>query len=654
MASEKKERSKFKNPINSIPVKIISFLMFIVSVATFALSAVGVWFFYDCQYYTHTKDYIREDTLINMSENDAYSIMYYTYLEMSDLNSVNTLDRYYHPNETSLRYRVLSNDGQVIRANDDNDQAPWTYSYTYEVRHLNGGGFEIFDHRFVEDPDPENTYKIELYFDDVTGFHDKYLAAMLFVDITYALKNAVFIIGGSAVLMMLLCFVLLMCGAGRRYGVEGVFDGVLTPIPFDLLVGVAGGWCILNLFLLDRVQYQIGEIAFVFLLGASALLWVVGFLWLCIELAIRLKKQEFWEKTVIYRFIVFWINLFKKIFSAISKILKSLPLMVTASIAVLANALADVALMLGFLSHMEEFSAIVWCVKSILVAFVILYFVKSFKKLKKGAEALSKGDFSYKTETSDMIGELKVHGEYLNSASKGMAASVEKSIKSERTKTELITNVSHDIKTPLTSIINYASLIAKDECDRPEHKEYSEVLVRKSAHLKRLLEDIVEISKANSGNLEILPEICDASVLLLQISGEYENRFASAGLELITKVPEQPLVISVDGRRMWRVFENLMNNACKYSLSGTRVYLTLEKVGDNAVFYIRNTSAVELNISPDELMARFVRGDHSRTTEGNGLGLSIAESLTRLQGGTMEITIDGDLFKIALSFPTVT
>ena len=179
------------------------------------------------------------------------------------------------------------------------------------------------------------------------------------------------------------------------------------------------------------------------------------------------------------------------------------------------------------------------------------------------------------------------------------------------------------------------------------------MLVRKSEHLKRLLEDLVEISKASSGNLEIVLTPCDAGVLLTQAAGEFEQRCQAADLELITTQPETPVRIMADSRRIWRVFENLMNNACKYSLIGSRVYLSLERVGNNAVFTLRNTSRTALNISPDELMERFVRGDASRSTEGNGLGLSIARSLTELQGGSMDISIDGDLFKVILTFPII-
>ena len=252
-----------------------------------------------------------------------------------------------------------------------------------------------------------------------------------------------------------------------------------------------------------------------------------------------------------------------------------------------------------------------------------------------------------------MLGDFKEYGESLNSISKGMAIAVEERMKSERMKTELITNVSHDIKTPLTSIINYTVLISKEPCDNKKINEYSSVLLRQSERLKRLIDDLVEASKASTGNLEVNLAPCEANILLTQIVGEYTEKIQNKNLELITTHPEDSIMIMADGRRLWRVFDNLMNNICKYSQSGTRVYLSLEKQGSEAVITFKNTSKSALNVSADELMERFVRGDSSRNTEGNGLGLSIAKSLTELQNGKLELTIDGDLFKVILKFPVI-
>lgn len=294
-----------------------------------------------------------------------------------------------------------------------------------------------------------------------------------------------------------------------------------------------------------------------------------------------------------------------------------------------------------------------WVLEKLILIPAVLFAALQLRKLQDGGRALAAGNLSYQVDTEGMFWDFRDHGENLNSIAEGMALAVEEKMKSERMKTELITNVSHDIKTPLTSIINYANLIGKEPCENAAVTEYAEVLVRQSERLKRLIEDLVEASKAATGNLEVLLAPCEAEIFVTQISGEYEQKLKAEGLELVTRQPEESVRVMADGRRMLRVFDNLMNNICKYSQQGTRVYLSLEKRNDQAVITFKNISKAALNLSAEELIERFVRGDSSRNTEGNGLGLSIAKSLTELQNGTMELAIDGDLFKVTLRFPIV-
>lgn len=296
---------------------------------------------------------------------------------------------------------------------------------------------------------------------------------------------------------------------------------------------------------------------------------------------------------------------------------------------------------------------LLWFFGRIILLPFIFNVIYDIGKIKIGAEELSSGHLEYKIPTENMGFELKKSADSLNNIGDALNVEIEKRLQSERMKTELITNVSHDIKTPITSIINYSMLIEKEPCDSPKHKEYADVLVRKASHLKRLLDDLVEASKASTGTIEMKLEDCEANVLLTQVVGEFEQRLENSKLQLITKAPEEPVMIHVDSKRIWRIFENLMMNTCKYSLEGSRVYLNLDKVGEEAIFSIRNTSKAMLNVSAEELMERFVRGDSSRSTEGNGLGLSIARSLTELQNGKMDIIIDGDLFKVILKFPVI-
>ena len=228
---------------------------------------------------------------------------------------------------------------------------------------------------------------------------------------------------------------------------------------------------------------------------------------------------------------------------------------------------------------------------------------------------------------------------------------MEERLKSERFRTELITNVSHDIKTPLTSIINYVDLLQKEQPESETQREYLEVLARQAAKLKKLTEDLIEASKASTGALPVSREKLELGVLLDQTAGEYAEKLNSAELTPVVTKPVEPVYVLADGRQLWRVFDNLMNNVVKYALPGTRVYISLAHGDGKASVTFRNISREALNISVEELTERFVRGDSSRSTEGSGLGLSIAMSLTKLQNGEMTLSVDGDLFKVTLSFP---
>lgn len=239
--------------------------------------------------------------------------------------------------------------------------------------------------------------------------------------------------------------------------------------------------------------------------------------------------------------------------------------------------------------------------------------------------------------------ELQELGKNINNIKQGMKKAVEESMKAERLKTDLITNVSHDLKTPLTSIINYTDLLKKEKIENENAKKYIDILEKKSKKLKILTEDLIEVSKISSGNETVALEKIDFKELVLQANGEFAEKFEEKNLDVISNLPQEAVIMDLDGKKMWRVLENLYQNVYKYSLENTRVYVDLA-VHDNIVFTIKNISKEKLNISPDELMERFIRGDSSRHTGGNGLGLSIAKDLSKLNGGTLSIQIDGDLF----------
>lgn len=294
---------------------------------------------------------------------------------------------------------------------------------------------------------------------------------------------------------------------------------------------------------------------------------------------------------------------------------------------------------------------VVWVAGNLLVFYYLYSSSAQTDRLHEAIDRLASGETSYKVDTEKFSGLEVDLAEGLNRISDGLETALAEQVKSERLKADLITNVSHDIKTPLTSIINYVDLIKREQIDDPRISGYLEVLEQKAHRLKTLTEDLVEASKASSGNVKLDLVDIDFVELVQQTTGEFEEKYSLRHLELINTLPNEVILIKADGRHLWRVLENLYNNAFKYAMENTRVYVTIEDRGPEVVFSIKNISATPLNISPEELTERFVRGDVSRTTEGSGLGLSIARDLTTLQGGTFRIMIDGDLFKAEVSFP---
>lgn len=290
-----------------------------------------------------------------------------------------------------------------------------------------------------------------------------------------------------------------------------------------------------------------------------------------------------------------------------------------------------------------------------ITALAVVYgIIKDIKILTKGVCEITKGNLDYKFQITNKYSLFRELNDGINHIGDGLKTAVETSLKDERMKTELITNVSHDLKTPLTSIINYVDLLKKEEMPTKEAAHYLEVLESKSLRLKQLTEDLVEAAKANSGNIELEKMPLAFDELMKQAIGEFEDKFNKKNLTVIAHYPEKPVMVMADGRRMFRIIENVLQNAYKYALEGTRIYAELSNNESEVTFILKNVSAAPLNISPDELVERFTRGDESRTTEGSGLGLSIAKDLTKLHDGTFNIVLDGDLFKVIITFPEYT
>ena len=605
----------------------------------FTAAVAGSMVLVEQDFYTREESDLREEVFDGLLYRDGQSLAW---------RAENDMLSEEEDGETgNLTWQIVGTDGKV-KAGKKDTKIKWQYTRYYIVYE---DGDDIWNYQLYESSvkhNPSQKYgTIHFNIDDSMAKSDKYAWAEKGVHIAYKIRYTIYVIMALAFVFGLLSFVTLMSVSGRRRDNGEICPGPLYAIPADLLTWILGMLACAAIGIPAGMMTDNGIVNAVFL-GLGVLLAGNIFLGFCMSIAVRAKKKTLWKNTVIY-----WcLHLMKKICVGIWAMLLEFPMIWKV---VLGAGILSFLEFLGIVAFSYDTGILVtlWFLEKLILLPVIFYGAWIIRRLQKGATALAEGDLSYQIDTKGMRGDFKKQGKDLNSIASGMSLAVEKQLKSERMKTELITNVSHDIKTPLTSIINYADLIGKESCENEKITEYAEVLVRQSVRLKRLIEDLVEASKASTGNLEVKLAACDAAVFLTQAGGEYEEKLQNANLTLVTSQPENEIRIMADGRRMWRVFDYLMNNICKYAQPGTRVYLSLERIGNSAVIIFRNTSREALNISEEELMERFVRGDASRTTEGNGLGLSIARSLAELQGGKLTIKIDGDLFKAILIFPVL-
>lgn len=488
-------------------------------------------------------------------------------------------------------------------------------------------------------------------------------------------KTAVY----AAAFALLLLFVLTFF-AGRKKGTEGValnaFDKlntesaiILSGILLFLLTGLFG----IMMSGMDNVSYQYDwtsgiahrisltdEMILLFggIAGAWALVANSFFLFFYLSLVRRLKAHTFFANSLIMRLCrkikrsvtLLWTN-------SSSAVRTVVPALIVGAVNIVLSVFATFCLdswlwMLGIFIFMFIMAV------DIVLGMLLFEEARKRQEIVDGIRKINDGHLSHQIETKGMHGENLELAGAVNSIGAGIQKAVEVSMKDERMKADLITNVSHDIKTPLTSIISYVDLLKRENIQNETAKGYIDVLDMKSQRLKQLTEDLVEASKISSGNITLDMKRLNLVELLQQTAGEFEEKFQAKGIQLMMTLPELPVMIEADSRRMWRIIENLYHNICKYALGGTRAYIDLSQeetkdAGRQAVLTIKNISAQPLNIAADELTERFIRGDISRSTEGSGLGLSIAKSLAEVQNGTFDIYLDGDLFKVTMRFPVV-
>ena len=666
---------------NKLWVRILAVIVFLLMLVGAALSAAGLWACVETHVYSDGGAYLRQEALYTLACRMDSTVENYYY------DSQNGFDAYgrehweqvFSPENTNFFFRLKDADGKVVLSSA---ARPSQYHSTGEMD-LPGHEMKVLDAEFssaaqrqvrVEELDKSawRIYNVDQWEDtDAAGktvYHlsveysdeppltiERYIAKdftakdeisffMGWTERLISARNALPWLTGIFSVLALAALIFLLILSARRKA------GWLEKIPLDLLaffyVCLAG----ISFAILEELAY--GEWIEFILIGLMGLVWVFLILRFVVSIAIRAKAGTLWKNNILYHAGKLLWRFCKWFWAALKDLARSVPLFWRTAVIWIALCFCEFIglAMFGFNGERLLFC---WFLEKLVLTPLLFFAVLSMQRLQKGAKRIAEQGPGEPIDLTHMYGPFQQHGEYLNHISDGLQAAVEEGVRSERMKAELITNVSHDIKTPLTSIVNYVDLLEKEELENEKAKSYVEVLSRQAARLKKLTEDLVEASKASTGNIAVNLAPTDLNVLLGQAAGEFADRFRQKELELVlSTAPEQP-VIRADGQLLWRVFSNLMTNIVKYAMPGTRVYLSTAVKDSRAAVTFRNISAAPLEKSGAELSERFVRGDASRTGgDGSGLGLSIAQSLTELQGGAFQITVDGDLFKAELTFPT--
>lgn len=559
-----------------------------------------------------------------------------------------------------------------------------TYQDQFEFDFMDG---ETFTNYPMSWTDRNSGYcvvcQIPYYQDLDLSANDELAQSYLYLNWVYGMNLDVVgpvaaVIGWMMTLLFLIFFLVKTC----RKSVEGEtktrFGDRIPPDVYALgMAALAMG----VFFGLDSLEYRFDHVWILLVVG-----WILGSIYFVFllrflrSICLHVKRKTIWKKCLIYRlgkstglylekhwpgikrfFSTHWPKVYawigkcwKKLWTWIGKGWQALHQHLNVVLRMEALYLTVSAMEAALLYEYDGFAILYLLFWIKLVGIVIVACLGSqIHTLQQAAEAIEQGNLDYPVNTWGMGWDNRKLARTLEHIGNGMQTALDERLKSEHFKTELITNVSHDIKTPLTSIINYVDLLQQEQPENEKSREYLQVLARQSARLKKLIEDLMEASKAITGAISVQEERCQVDVMLTQAAGEYEERLREKQLELIVRKPEESVEIMADGRHLWRVFDNLLNNILKYAQPMTRVYLDLTNKNGKVEIIFRNTSRLPLTLTGEELTERFVRGDSSRNTEGNGLGLSIAQSLTELMKGEFEIHIDGDLFKVVLRFSTL-
>ncbi len=672
--SKPKKQRKAKKPRRRMGyhfgMKALAFVMLLFMGMTTVLGVISAVFFTENDFYSESYPRLQTQFLMNAGEQVAFDVLSYLddydSLDLYDaLDRIEALDTYCTQDDVYITVSQAI-DGESLLLYAVSGQVStheWSFTYYIDPVYTDAAGnvksYTISGASGNLTPSTlSDGYYVMIAFTPKTDIltvltqPDTPLKPLSLVNIIvvngYANRYNVYVSIILAVLIGLVCFVYLVRAVGHRPQHSDVCPSAWAKIPLELSLCL---WCLpLGCCIAGFLYAWAWELVLAGVLACVGIAAVL-LLWL-LDMIVRYKCDTLATNTLVYRVGKACGRSGAAAGKGCLYFAKRVPLVQLGVVSFVILTLANVLLFLlvGAAWGAWGLLVLLWFIEYLVVFAAVVYFLLVLRRLALAGEALAMGDLTYQVPTKHLYMAFKDHADNLNQIGVGLTRAVEERLRSERMKTELITNVSHDIKTPLTSIINYSDLLSKEETSNEKIIEYTGVIARQSERLKRLMEDLVEASKASTGNLEVNLLPCEVGVLLAQAVGEYENRMAQQGLSLVVKQPEEALSIMADGRRLWRVFDNLMSNICKYTQEGTRVYLSIERVGQTATITFKNISKYPLDVTADELLERFVRGGASRHDEGNGLGLSIAQSLVELQGGTMQLAVDGDLFKATITF----
>lgn len=593
--------------------------------------------------YSKVKDANGKEILTDLNEDIEFKtengyIYYKTYLENRNFKFL-IIDNKTNKAITNLTQTMRTDSVDKIKEELSKNSYYWNYE-NREVR-TNISNLSIEDIKYVDHYKTlEENYDCTIYTsinEDVTQFHDDYYNLYITYKIcTNSVKTAIINIIITLVLIIVSA-ILITIYAGRKRNFKEIQLESIDKIPLEIILAAMFIPFIMLLFLGIELSYNLNITTIIGNIGILIIMYSIALI-LYESIVRRVKTNTILKNTIIYRLCKWIKNGVKNIFNNFS---------------LAAKIIVILACMLIFTLIFSNwgFTGIILLIAMYVFAFKY-YFdnITKFLNIKNTVKKIYEGDTKVRLQEDEYTGVLKELCIYVNDIAGGFTNAIDKSLKSERMKTELITNVSHDIKTPLTSIINYVDLLKKEDIQNEKAKEYLDILEQKSQRLKRLTEDLIEASKASSGNIKLDMKKINVNELIKQISGEFEDKFKNKNLDLNIEIPKEDVFILADSRYLYRVMENMYTNIEKYAMENSRVYVDLLEENKKVKIEIKNISKEKLNISANELMERFVRGESSRNTEGSGLGLSIAQSLTKLQKGEFGIYLDGDLFKVIISF----